>query len=274
MIKRKPLLLAFGLACSSLSFAAELTAVELFHPQKRGTQHQAKYVIAYGKIIAKFTAAGYTKFNYRDGIVVSETGPRGVVGTYLYTHLGQLDEIQYNDGKRVKVSYAQDGKVKEVSGVGKVTARFKKDAPIAPKGKEKIGNFLSVQAGMEVMDIGDPVCVEGSEEECIVNIGGSLGGGGYGGFIPRFPSSGGGGGSGGRISPIGPTGSPYETPEHCKSEVCDDGNRDMIVACKIMTKSPATLQRCTNKANEFYAKCLRSCSNGDWSWLENFNFVW
>jgi hypothetical protein len=28
------------------------------------------------------------------------------------------------------------------------------------------------------------------------------------------------------------------------------------------------------KGIEFYAKCLRSCSNADWSWLETFNWVY
>lgn len=279
MIKFKLAFSIVALFASSLAYSAEQSMHDILEGHKRAGAAPAKYIVVYGKVIAKRTAAGFTKFEYRDGIVVSEKTPSGAIGTYMYGHQGRLEEIQYTDGKRVKVAYGDDGKVKEVSGVGRKIARFGKDAPVAPAGKEKVGNFLHVQEGMEAMD-GDGYCDTGSlESDCVINIGGRRGGGsgiepGYPGADPGQPGAGGGGrersGGGGG----GGTGTPYATVEECKKEVCDDGNSDMEEACLIMARTIDDLRRCRDKAFEFYGYCLRSCSSGDWAWLDTFNYVW
>jgi YD repeat-containing protein len=70
----------------------------------------------------------------------------------MYDHLGHLVEIQYTNGKRIKVAYNEMGRVQEVTGDGRKKARLGKDVPTAPAGQEKLGSLLAVQEGMEAME--------------------------------------------------------------------------------------------------------------------------
>jgi len=288
MIKFKLAFSVVALIATSLSHSAEKSVNDILEGQNRAHVPQSRYLLAYGKVLAKKTAAGYTLFEHRNGVVVSEKTPTGAIGTYMYDYQGRLDEIQYTDGKRVKVAYSNDGKVKEVLSVGtKKAARFAKDAPAFPQGKEKVGNFLFVQAGMEAMDDNE-FCDTGSlESDCVINISGRRGGGGgidpgYGGSDPGPGPGGGrersGGGGGGGYKPVviyPQTGTVYETPALCKDMVCEGGKSDHEAACVIMTGGrPDELRRCYDKVFEYYSNCLRSCGNADWSWLDTFNWVY
>lgn len=276
MNKLKSLFVALALLAASVLHAGPQTANDILQGAQRENAPKSKYLVAFGKILAKKSGSGWTTFSYRDGKVASETSPENVIGTYIYDHTGKIDEIQYNNGKRVRVGYNSDGRVTRVSTDGRRSARFGADAPRVPAGKEKLGNFVYVQEGMEAMQF----CDTGNlDSDCtIIIVGEKPGGGGdfgngdnFGGFYPRFPGAGGGGGGFGGSSS---TPRPELTPEQCKAQICDGGQSSMLEYCRIATRTPDTYRRCRDKAFEYYAYCLRSCSSGDWAWLDLFNYVW
>ena len=119
----------------------------------------------------------------------------------------------------------------------------------------------------------DMVCVQGGAD-CIIDVWpGDDGGGGAGGISIAGRAIGGGGG-GGAGSGGGTPGRPYTSPEECKNEVCEDAHRDFSAYCRIATKNPTSYKLGSDKAFEYYSKCLRSCTNGDWSWLDTWNGIW
>ncbi|QYF95596.1 hypothetical protein KY495_10845 [Massilia sp. PAMC28688] len=76
----------------------------------------------------------------------------------------------------------------------------------------------------------------------------------------------------GAIPEEGGSGGGEQTPEECKDDVCEDAKRDMDAGCRML--SPVESARCRSKNMDYYARCLRSCENGDWSWLDWFNYIW
>jgi hypothetical protein len=293
MNKFKQTLLALALAlCIAHTAGAQTfqTVKELVTPV---TRHKpaATYLVAYGKVLAKKTSAGLTRFNYVDGKVTNEVLPNGTVGTYLYDRTGKFEGIAYNDGRTVRVKYSETGKVIGLQSGGPKDVLIRKEMKAAELDKQKLAPFLALQEGLNKLDpsltnAGDPVCYEGEEEPCVVNAGsfgggGGNGGGGGSGFDPINGSGGGAvpdpigsgaGGGGGVIYPN--TGTSYPTPEECKANVCEGGKKDMDAYCAVAAKGAENLRRCYSKNMEYYANCLRSCGSGDWSWTESFNFIW
>jgi hypothetical protein len=248
----------------------------------------ATYVVAYGKVLAKKTSAGLTKFNYIDGKVSREILPNGTVGTYLYDRNGRFESIAYNDGRTVHLQHSPTGQVIGLQSSDSKVVRIRKKLTIAELDKQALAPFLTLQEGLSKLDPSatnvDPVCVEDSDAPCIVSASGSGGGGGGGGPGGIFgngsgsgatgggdPGAGGPGGGGITIYPN--TGTVYPTAEECKAKVCEGGKLDMDAYCALVAKGPDNLRRCHAKNMEYYANCLRSCSTGDWSWTESFNFI-
>jgi hypothetical protein len=63
--------------------------------------------------------------------------------------------------------------------------------------------------------------------------------------------------------------------EQCKEQICEAGLKNGTRICLIETNGhPRRMVKCETKNFEFYSKCLRSCDNGDWSWMDDFNYIW
>jgi len=282
------LLAAFGFFCAASAIAAQApvptfpTAAELLTPRAllKGPA-PAQYIVAFGRVLGKKTAKGYTRFEYANGQLITERLPSGVVGTYSYSPQGRFDGIQYTDGQRVKAIYDAAGRLTELKGGAYLsrTARIKGKVNAGQAGKEQLAGFLTLQEGISAMDYGDRVCIENDDEPCIITIDGGgddqAGTGGGATYYPRYYSGGGGGQPGSNSPGFYPaTGTAYPNKESCRANVCMGGSRDFREACALMALNAFEYRRCSDKVADFYFKCQESCGTADWAWLESFNFFW
>lgn len=242
-----------------------------------------KYLVALGRLLARTDKSGMTTFNYRNKRLVSETLPNGVTGTYQYDS-GKFTGIVYTDGRYIRVAYNPNGTLSGLTADTSVRVKFNIHSM-----PTRLRGFLTVQNGIAALrnPSASNACINTDDDEnCTIRIAESLpdddlGNGGWGsgggwdnggwGNEPygATPSGAGEGEGGGTIRP--PT---NETPEECKNNICEGAKRNMDSYCNIATTNPRSRKLCQSKNMEFYGKCLRSCDSGDWSWLDDFNYIW
>jgi hypothetical protein len=228
-----------------------------------------KYLVVFGKILARTDENGMTRFSYQNGRLISEVLPNGVVGTYQYDS-GKFTGVVYTDGRYITVAYNSNGALSGLTTNTSARVRFSvKAKPTHSSG------FAAIQRGMSALrnPSTSNYCV-GTDDDTTCTIivedtpplpsggGGSHGGDGW---VDELPA----GEGEGTIHPPA-----NETPEQCKENVCEGAKRNMDTVCQIATKNPRSLKLCQSKNMEFYSKCLRSCETGDWSWMESFNYIW
>jgi YD repeat-containing protein len=230
------------------------------------------YAIAFGKVMARIDKSGVTKFNYQKGRLVSEVLPNSVIGTYRYDRAGKFQGIVYNDGKTIMVAYHPNGSIAGLTTNTKARIKFTGKYRPAPNAVPLRG-FLAIQNGVSAIqnnycigtddDVTCTIVVEDSSPDTSGGFGGWGGGGTI--FDPE-PQAGGG------LYPR--TGTAYETPAECQEYVCERTKRDFDKTCSLAAQPGADLANCLSKSTEYYVKCLPSCEHGDWSWLNDFNFIW
>jgi YD repeat-containing protein len=269
-VARAILLMAIGLPVAGQEFP---TSSQTMQPAPNKNANTPRYAIAFGKVMARIDNSGITKFNYQKGRLVSEVLPNSVIGTYRYDRAGKFQGIAYNDGKTIMVAYHPNGSIAGLTTNTKARIRFTGKYRPAPNAVPLRG-FLAIQNGVSAIQnnycIGtdDDVTCTIVVEDSSPDTGGGFGGWGGGGtiFDPE-PNAGAGG-----IYPR--TGTAYETPAECQEYVCERTKRDFDKTCSLAAQPGADLANCLSKSTEYYVKCLPSCEHGDWSWLNDFNFIW
>lgn len=259
---------AFVLAALALPVVAQQssTAREATQAAPKKAVLTPQYVIAYGKVLARFDKNGITKFNYENGRLISEVLPNSVIGTYQYD-AGKFTGIAYNDGRYITVSYSANGTISGLTTNANARVKFNVKSKMTP-----MRGFLTIQKGISAIrsTIASNYCVGTDDDDsCTIVVEdtlppGDIGGGGGGGGWVDEPYSGEGG-----IHPP-----PNETPAECKDNICDGAKRNMDTYCQIAARTPRSFKLCEARNMEFYSKCLRSCETGDWTWMETFNYIW
>lgn len=214
-----------------------------------------KYLVAFGRVLARTDRTGTTRFNYQSGRLVSEVQPDGTVGTYQYD-TGKFTGVVYTDGRYITLTRSPDGRPTGL--VSNTGARVKFAAGEKPTSRAA---FMAIQEGM--LALRHPTMSNGcintdDDRSCTIVI-----------QEQREAEDDVDGGGGGISNP------PGETPDQCRVRVCIPAATTMAQYCKIAgAASPVTYNACLDKGLEYFANCYRSCDTNDWSWLENWNFYW
>lgn len=248
------------------------TAAEILHPTPKKDANTPRYAIAFGKVMARIDKTGVTRFNYQKGRLVSEVLPNSVVGTYQYDRTGKFQGISYNDGRTIKLAFNPNGSIAGLNTNSKARVKFKGKYRPAPE-TQQLGGFLEIQNGVSTIQMSMGKCIGTDDDDsCTILVQDTLPdldmdyGSGGGGFYTE-PYAG-----GGTIYPR--TGSAYETPAECQQYVCESGREGFDKICALVAKPGADRANCFSKSMEYYSKCLRSCESGDWTWLNDFSFIW
>jgi hypothetical protein len=209
-----------------------------------------KYLVAYGRVLARTDQHGVTKFNYQNGRLVSEVQPNGAVGTYQYDS-GKFTGIAYTDGRYITLTRNSDG---TPTGLASNTgARVKFIAEPKPTSRAA---FMAIQDGIAALrnPTTSNTCVHSDDDNgCVVVVRGKPdegadrgGGGAYDDWgrdvVPYFGEGGGGGGI---------SNPPGETPAECRANVCKPATATLLKYCLIATAGPGTLKACIDKAGEY-----------------------
>lgn len=281
-------LIAFSLLSSTTPIAnAQLfkSSAEISRDAKSLRKQNPKYVLAYGKVIAKKLPSGTTRFEYTNGVLSKEIRPDGKTGTYLYNTEGKFQYLYYSDGTTIYPELDNHGKIIGLKSNYNVSVRFKGKKRVLGVNRRGLASFLAIQDGITAMGSDRDVCTSDNPTPCVVDVegpeDGGEGGGGWGGGIGGGGGGGGGGGDweGGGGEPSEPpnypnTGTQYPTTEECIQEVCEDSRAQMEAICRYLAAPPNQYARCMGKSMEYFARCISSCRTGDWSWLTNWNYSW
>jgi hypothetical protein len=252
------------------------TASEIMRPAPKKNTNTPRFAMAFGKVMARIDKSGVTKFNYQKGRLVSEVLPNSVIGTYQYDRTGKFQGIAYNDGKTVMVAYNADGSIFGLTSNTKARIKFKGKYKAAPN-RPPLRGFLAIQSGVSTIqnnycigtddDANCTIVIEGDSEDGDLGDWGGWGGWGGGGGPILEPEP-----CAGTIYPG--TGSVYDTPAECQQYACRSGREGFDKICATVARPGADRANCYAKSTEYYSKCLTSFQNGDWAWLDDFNFIW
>lgn len=247
-----------------------------FSPLRTVVTKNATFKMIGAHIFSKKTKLGWTYYQYENGVLTKESGPGGVEGRYLYGKNGALEHIVYSNGRTISTRYGSSGDLQELQSSTAWRAKFHRKPSIgiisaavgqatAPKRSDSIAASLMLQDAIAPMDM---VCVEGGPA-CIIDVWpGDNGSGSGSAWLGGRDIGGGGGGGSGNIGPRkGPNLGNSMTVEECKAAICDAGLRASDDICAKVRSVSGRIQ-CAKEAFEIYAKCLRSCGDGDWSWIE------
>jgi hypothetical protein len=247
--------------------AQQLTITREAPPQTapKKVDLQPQYLVLRGKVLMRGDKNGVTHYGYENGRLVKEIQPNGVVGTYQYD-AKKFTGVVYTDGRYIKASYAPNGAL--VGLTTDTSARVKFSVQNKPTRREQ---FAAIQNGIAALrnPSTSNECV-GTDDDatCTIIVEDTLpptdwgGGGGGGGWVDEAPMPSGEGD--GRFDP--PRDEP--PPNECRERICAEGIIAGNRVCRLTTHTPAAFAACTKYNVEAYARCLRSCVDGDWSWLD------
>lgn len=259
------------LAAIALPLAAQQLTVPRGVPQQAAPKTadvKPKYLVVFGKVLARTDKHGTTSYQYQNGRLVSEKLPNGVIGTYQYDS-GKFTGIAYTDGRYIQVALTPSG---ALSGLTTNTGARVKFASAKAK-QSRLHSFLAIQNGIAALahpTLSNECIGTDGDTTCTVHVYDSLpddsGWGGGGGISDEMPFSGEGGG--------GVSNPPGEDPNTCRQFVCGGAIRNFTEYCRIATANPISHQACLNKVFEYDQRCKISCVNGDWHWLDFWTFSW